>query len=165
MYISERISEIKDYFKEMQIKTVENRPVVYVVVDFPYGWIIDDKVEEKYNVTVLKQNGSYVFACDSVDGENCVFDAIIYCVTKMKDAIERSTLLKEKVNELKDIFADETIPINSLRDLKFSYNEIGIVDFELHKDKNDESIGMTEPYSSENEKTNNKKKDEEQINE
>jgi hypothetical protein len=83
----------------------------------------------------------------------------------MKDAIERSTLLKEKVNELKDIFADETIPINSLRELKFSYNEIGIIDFELHKDKNDESIEMTEPYSSENEKTNNKKKDEEKINE
>lgn len=158
MYISERISEVGEYFKEMQIKTVDNVPVVYVVVDFPYGWIIDDTVEEKYNVTIVKQNGSYVFACDAIDGENCVFDAISYCITKMKNAIERSKLLKEKVSELKDLFSDETIPIKSLRELKFSYNQLDVLDTQTNN-KQCKDIDYSCETIEKND-SNNKKKEE-----
>ena len=52
MNIKNRIKEIKEYFKEMQIVTIEGEQIIYVVVAFPNNWIIEPDIEEKYNVVI-----------------------------------------------------------------------------------------------------------------
>ena len=52
MAVKDRINKINPYFKEMQIITIDNKQVIYVVVEFPNGWVIADDLEEKYNITI-----------------------------------------------------------------------------------------------------------------
>lgn len=47
---------------------------------------------------------------------------VLTWITKMKEALERSRLLTEKVNELTSIFSDESIPLDSLRNLRILCN-------------------------------------------
>lgn len=124
MAISERIESISSYFKEMQVTTVDGNTLIYVVVRFPERWIVDESVSEKYKVLVQRgaEPGEYYFCGDIADGEDSVFDAVEYSVTKMKEALERSRLLTEKVNELTSIFSDESIPLDSLRNLRILCN-------------------------------------------
>ena len=125
MDIKDRINKLGGYFKEMQITSLNNMHVIYVVVRFPNGWIVDESVEEKFNVTV--DNGGskneYYFCSDIENGEDHIFDAIEYCITKMKDAIERAQMLSEKTKELKDMFEDETIPLSKLKALSFTFSD------------------------------------------
>ena len=125
MTIKERIGKIKEYFKEMQIVTVDGEQIIYVIVNFPYGWVIDESIETKFDVTV--QEGEYTtefyFATNIDNGEGKIFDAIEYNIEKMKDAIERAQLLKAKIAELKEIFQNDNISIGKLRTLKFTWDE------------------------------------------
>ena len=41
MGIKDRIKKLGNYFKEMQIVTLDGKQVIYVIVNFPYGWVID----------------------------------------------------------------------------------------------------------------------------
>ena len=92
MSIAERIKKIEPYFKEMQIVTVEKEPVIYVVVEFPYGWVIDEELESKFNITIStgEYNGEFYFCSEIKNGEENVFDAIEYNI----GFLERSTLTK-----------------------------------------------------------------------
>ncbi len=122
MEIKDRIAKLGSIFKEMQITNVDGAQIIYVVVSFPQNWIIDDDIEEKFNVTVRNNPsvpGEYYFIAEISVGETPLFDAIEYNINKMKAAIERSTLLNEKMKELRDIFEDESITIEELRTLKF----------------------------------------------
>lgn len=125
MLIKERIEKIKEYFKEMQIVTIDNEQIIYVIVNFPFGWVIDENIEAKFEVTV--QEGEYqtefYFATNIDNGENRVFDAIEYNIEKMKDAIERAQLLKTKIAELKDIFQNDNITLSELRTLNFTWDK------------------------------------------
>lgn len=125
MLIKERIEKIKEYFKEMQIVTIDGEQIIYVIVSFPYGWVIDETIETKFEVTV--QEGEYptefYFATNIDNGENKVFDAIEFNIEKMKDAIERAQLLKTKIAELKDIFQNENIKLDELRSLNFTWDK------------------------------------------
>lgn len=125
MSIKERIEKIKEYFKEMQIVTIDGEQVIYVIVNFPYGWVIDEMLETKFDVSV--QEGEYptefYFATSIDNGENKIFDAIEYNIEKMKDAIERAQLLKTKIAELKDVFQNENITLDELRSLKFTWDK------------------------------------------
>lgn len=125
MTIKERIKKIKDYFKEMQIVTMDGEQIIYVVVNFPQGWVIDEMIETKYDVTV--NEGEYptefYFATNIDNGEERIFDAIEYNIERMKDAIERAQLLRTKIAELKDIFQNEDITLPELRSLKFTWDK------------------------------------------
>lgn len=126
MNIKERIKKISEYFKEMQVIDVDGVQTIYVVVKFPNGWKIDNTLEEKYKTIVEvgnEPNEFYFFT--ELENEENVFNAIEYNIEKMKDAIERATLLKQKINELKELFQDESISIQTLRTLNFKMeNEI-----------------------------------------
>ena len=125
MTIKERIKKIHNYFKEMQIVTVDGEQVIYVSVLFPHGWVIDEKIEEKFNVTVNEgtYRNEFYFATEIDNGEDKIFDAIEYTIEKMQDAIERAQLLKNKITELREIFQNENISIGKLRTLKFTWDE------------------------------------------
>lgn len=132
MTIKERIKKIKDYFKEMQIVTMDGEQIIYVVVNFPHGWVIDEMIETKYDVTV--NEGEYptefYFATNIDNGEERIFDAIEYNIERMKDAIERAQLLRTKITELKDIFQNEDITLPELRSLKFTWDKKIVDTFE-----------------------------------
>lgn len=149
MSIKKRIEDIKEYFKEMQIVTMDDEQIIYVVVHFPHGWVIDEMLESKFNVSV--QGGEYVnefyFATNIDNGEDVIFDAIEYNIEKMKDAIERAQLLKTKIAELKDIFQNDNININKLRTLKFTWDEDVLLEdtikAEIFVPDNDAIAGIT----------------------
>ena len=125
MEIKERIKRISNYFREMQVTTVNNKQVVYVVVQFPKGWIIDDDIEDKFNVTISEGTNfnEYYFCADIETGEDAVFDAIEYNIEKMQDAIERAQLLAEKTKELRLLFENDTISLSQLKTLKLTFDE------------------------------------------
>lgn len=143
MKIKDRIDRIKTYFKEMQIVTIEDKQVVYVIVAFPNGWVIDDKITEKFDVAVQRgeYSGEYFF-CGEIDkGEELVFDAIEYNIERMKEAIERAQLLSEKTLELRRMFEDESITISQLRTLRLQYDEgVNIVIPKKNEKENKEEV-------------------------
>lgn len=118
-----RIGKIKQYFKEMQVTTVEDANVIYVVVMFPPKWIIDDEITEKYDVSVMngKEVGEYYFCAEMGVGFDKVFDAIDYCIGVNKDAMERAQIFQEKIAELKEIFGDGTRTVSELKTLTFTF--------------------------------------------
>lgn len=127
MDIKDRIKKLGKYFQGMQIVTTDDgSQVIYVVVKFPYNWIIDDELEKKFGVTVAQGNSAeeYYFCTDIDSGEQILFDAIDYNIDKMKEAIERAQLLSKKTTELKALFENETVTIEELRTLKFTYDKI-----------------------------------------
>ena len=115
MEIKERIKCISEYFKEMQIVNVDNTQMIYVVVKFPRGWEIEHNLNEKFStiVEIGNEPDEYYFFTE-LDNEYKVFDAIEYTIEKMKNAIERANLLKDKILELKSIFQNENITIEKL---------------------------------------------------
>jgi hypothetical protein len=123
MSIKERIENIKEYFDEMQIITVDGVQVIYVLVTFPNGWIIDPTLEAEYNITIGEGriNGEYFFSTEMANGEEVLFNAINKNIKKMKAAIERAELLKAKTAELKDIFTNEDNSLEYLRTLNFTF--------------------------------------------
>lgn len=125
MEIKERIKRIANYFREMQVTTVNGKQVVYVVVQFPKGWIIDDDIEKKFNITISEGTNfnEYYFCTDMETGEDVVFDAIEYNIEKMQDAIERAQLLAEKTKELRLLFENDNITLSQLKTLKLTLGE------------------------------------------
>lgn len=152
MDIKERINKLGTYFHKMEIVTIEDKQIIYVAIVFPNGWIIDSDLEEKYNITVERDSyGTYYFATEIENGVDTVFDAIDYNITKMKDAIERSKLLSEKTLELKRLFENEEIPVESLRNLTFKYdNSVNDVIKLSKKKKKDEAETETNNKDIEN---------------
>lgn len=125
MEIKDRIKKLGSYFKEMQIVTVDGEQVIYIVVNFPRGWVIDDEIETKFNISIMDGEipDEYYF-CGSIDlGQDVLFDAIDYNIEKMKSAIERAQLLASKIKELKGMFENEDISLEKLRSLKFVMDE------------------------------------------
>ena len=118
-----RIDKIRQYFKEMQVTTVEDTNVIYVVVVFPPQWKIDDEVIQKYDVNVMdgKDVGEHYFCAEMSIGFDKVFDAIDHCIGVNKDAMERAKIFQEKITELKEIFANGTTSIEELRTLEFTF--------------------------------------------
>lgn len=124
MELKDRISRISEYFANMEITNIDGKQVIYVGVQFPKGWIIDDEINEKYKVSVIEgTDGNQYFACDIEDGIDNVFDAIDYNIAKMKDAIERARLLTEKTMQLKELFEDENNTVAALKTLRFEFDK------------------------------------------
>lgn len=125
MNIKERIKKISEYFKEMQIVTVDGEQIIYVVVAFPKGWTISDQLEEKYNITIERghNQNEYYFSADIDTGEEEIFNAIDDNISIMQEIIERAQLLRDKTFELKEIFQNDNISIDKLRTLKFTWDE------------------------------------------
>ena len=108
----------------MQVTTVENTNVIYVVVVFPPKWIIDDEITEKYDVRVMNgkgEEGEFYFCAEMGVGFDKVFDAIDHCIGVNKDAMERAQIFQEKIAELKEIFGNGTNTIEELRTLEFVF--------------------------------------------
>lgn len=126
MEISDRIKKISKFFETMQIVPgEEGRQLIYVIVTFPPEWPVDEEGAAKRNVTVAAGTGAgqYIFCTDIDTGEQAIFDAIDENIEKMKDAMERARLLKEKTKALREMFEDESIPVSRLSTIAFTMSE------------------------------------------
>ena len=129
MDVKERINNVKDYFRGMQVQTLDGSNIIYVIVQFPSTWIIDDEIPNKFGVSVGSGNdyrGQYYFCAEMEKGFDVVFDAIEYNVNKMLTAQERAKLFRMKTEELQSLFEDESISIDSLRTLEFTFKTVKI---------------------------------------
>lgn len=124
MDVKDRIEKVKEYFKGMQVFQTDNGNIIYVVIQFPNKWIIDDEITNKFGVSVAKGNdypGQFYFCVEMEKGFDVVFDSIEYTINKMLAAQERALLFKKKTEELQNLFMDESIPLESLRGLEFNF--------------------------------------------
>ena len=123
--IEKRIAALGRFFQGMQVANDNSgNSLIYVTVAFPDNWIIADEITTKYGVTVLRGEGyDYYFACELAKGFEPIFDAIEYNIKKMRQAQERAELFRSKTTELQALFADESIPLEKLKSLTFSYNQ------------------------------------------
>ena len=119
MKLDERIEKIKPYFALFNVSAEDG--AAYVVVKFPQTWALPDGkgLQEAYNVQVAPMQNGLCFVTELSNGAECIFDALDYVIEFNKRAEERKTLLLEKAEELKKIFASE--PIDKLRTLKFVF--------------------------------------------
>lgn len=119
--VSERIKKIAPYFKGMQVEESNGEQVIYVMVSFPPRWIIDESIKDKFDVSVADDGQVFYFCASLAQGFDVIFDAIDYNIEKMKTAQERAALFRQKTQELQNLFSDESITIESLRTLDFTY--------------------------------------------
>lgn len=122
-----RIEKIISYFKEMNIVDTGNGQLgVYVIVEYPDNWVVDNEIIESKFQVVVKRDNEYlgrnriIYFTDMGVGEEKIFDAIEYSIVKMKETIEKAQLLANKTIELKRLFEDENIPIEQLRQVAIS---------------------------------------------
>lgn len=123
MDVKDRIEKVKPYFRSMQVETVDNQSIIYVIVAFPPKWIIDEEIPNKFGVSIGQGSapGEFYFCVEMEKGFDIVFDAIESNITKMLTAQERAQLLRQKVTELQELFMDENVSIETLRTLEFKY--------------------------------------------
>jgi len=120
--IKDRIKALGDYFNEMKVATGENgEEYIYVTVVFPHEWVLDGRTLEKYNVECSTENGLTYFWTDLDTEFSTVFDAIDYNIKVNKEAQEKVVLFNQKINELRQIFADEDNDIEKLKTLEFTF--------------------------------------------
>lgn len=122
--MEERIKNLEGYFEEFNI----TEGIIYVKVKFPNKWQIPDSalLTEHFAVKVANDSDkkySYYFFGELGNGVENVFDAIDFTIMFNKDIEEKTTLLTQKVNELKDLFASRTL--DELKNLKIEivYNK------------------------------------------
>lgn len=121
MDIKERIEKLGSYFSSMNVAAENN--IIYVLVAFPKGWGVSEVTEHNFSVKAVRDEipGYFYFFADMSVGFAKIFDAIEYNIRFNEEAQAKVTLLKAKIEELKNIF--ETEDINTLNTLEFKYKK------------------------------------------
>lgn len=148
MGIKERIEKLGSFFISMNLSAENN--IIYVLVNFPKSWGCSEITEHNFNVKYVRDEmpGQFYFFANMEIGFDKIFDAIEYNIAFNQDAEAKVNLLREKINELKDIF--ETEDIETLKTLEFKLKKKKT----KKKNTNDEKDGCFEncPESIENNK-------------
>ena len=147
MNIQERINNLGDYFKGMQVSS-ENG-IIYVTVAFPRGWACSEVTEHNFNVKAVQDEnpGVFFFFTDMTVGFDKIFDAIEYNIKFNEEAQAKVNLLREKIEELRNIF--ETEDINVLKTLEFKYKKKTIKTPKPKKENNKPVIETVEETNEE----------------
>jgi hypothetical protein len=121
MNIKERIERLGIYFNSMNVAAENN--IIYVRVQFPKGWGCSELTEHNFSVTAVTDEipGYFYFFANMDVGFDKIFDAIEYNILFNEEAQTKVTLLREKIEELKNIFENEDI--NTLKTLEFKYKK------------------------------------------
>lgn len=121
MNIKERIENLGMYFHSMNVAAENN--IIYVRVQFPKGWGCSELTEYNFNVKAVKDEipGYFYFFSDMERGFDNLFDAIEYNINFNEEAQAKVSLLKQKIEELKEIFENEDIKV--LETLEFKYKK------------------------------------------
>ena len=100
--IKDRIKKIEPYFKGMQVDEADGEQIIYVMVNFPPKWIIQDDTPDKFDVSIGREDTLYYFCAKLEQGFDIIFDAIDYNIAEMKAALERSQIFRQKMAELQE---------------------------------------------------------------
>lgn len=148
MNIKERIKRLGTYFNSMNIAAENN--IIYVLVSFPQGWGCSEVTEHNFNVkTVRDENpGYFYFFADMEIGFDKVFDAIEYNIKFNEDAQAKVALLRNKIEELKNIFEQEDI--QTLETLEFKFKKKTTKSPKSKKTEQQTNIQEQEEFESNN---------------
>ena len=148
MDIKKRIEKIGNYFNSMNLSS-ENG-IIYIRVHFPKGWGCSEVTEHNFNVKSVQDEipGYFYFFADMEIGFDKVFDAIEYNIQFNEEAQAKVKLLREKIEELKDIFENEDI--NILKTLEFKYKKRKLKKIN-EQDLNSSSLQVNNEEINENE--------------
>jgi hypothetical protein len=96
---------------------------IFLTVNFPQDWKINDKILEKHNVKVMPTEDyeGYYFAATLDVGIDSIFNAIDDTITFNEVAGIKKALFLEKVSELQRIFEEE--PLDVLQTIEFKYKK------------------------------------------
>lgn len=122
MNVQERINKISDYFVSMNV--VANDNVIYVLVRFDKGWTCSELTEVNFNVktTIVADQPYHYYFFSTMDvGFDRIFDAIEFNIRLNTETQEKVNLLRQKIEELKNIF--EVEDIKTLSTLEFKYKK------------------------------------------
>ena len=119
MDLKYRIDKIKPYFVSFNVVAEES--AAYAIVRLPKNWTIPDKAALKANfkVEIAPTQDGILFATEISNGPECIFDGLDYVIDFNKKVEERRGLLDEKIKELGNLFATETL--DKLKTLKFVF--------------------------------------------
>lgn len=119
MGINERIEKIKPYFVSFNVMASEGAS--YVLINLPLKWQLPDTAQLKKIFKceiVRKEEGVYIVTELENDTE-LLFNAADYIIDFNKNLEIRTQLLNEKIKELREIFATETI--EKIKRLEFTF--------------------------------------------
>lgn len=121
MNLKDRIEKLNTYFDSMNVSAENN--IIYVRIAFPKGWGISEVTEHNYNVRAIRDDipGYFYFLAEMEIGFDKIFDAIEYNIKFNEEAQIKVNLLREKIEELKNIFEEEDITV--LKTLEFKYKK------------------------------------------
>ena len=116
MELNERINNLGKYLISFNI--VDGW--AYAIVKIPPAWSVPQTIEE-IGVETEKdaKTGGIIFFTQLTNGVEAVFDGIDFVIELNKNLAEKKALMKEKAEELSELFASE--PIEKLRTLKFTF--------------------------------------------
>lgn len=145
MNIKERIERLGMYFHSMNVAAENN--IIYVRVQFPKGWGCSELTEYNFNVKSVTDEipGYFYFFANMEIGFDKIFDAIEFNIQFNEEAQAKVSLLREKIEELKDIFENEDI--NVLKTLEFKYKKKKPKSIKVQKAVTEESKEIVEPVS------------------
>lgn len=145
MNIKERIERLGMYFHSMNVAAENN--IIYVRVQFPKGWGCSELTEYNFNVKSVTDEipGYFYFFANMEIGFDKIFDAIEFNIQFNEEAQAKVSLLREKIEELKDIFENEDI--NVLKTLEFKYKKKKPKSIKVQKTVTEESKEIVEPVS------------------
>ena len=119
MTLNDKIAKLGSRFKKMNIA----EGIIFLTVNFPQDWKINDKILEKHNVKVMPTEDyeGYYFAATLDVGIDNIFNAIDDTITFNEVAGIKKALFLEKVTELQRIFEEE--PLDVLQTIEFKYKK------------------------------------------
>lgn len=160
--MQKRIENVKEYFVAFNI--AEN--TAYAQLRFPTKWDVpsNEILEENFNTrSAIENDGSVYFFSDMSNGIMNVFDAVDFTIEYNKDLEEKSELFREKIEELKQIFATKTL--EELRNLTISVKEVTTLPWKKSEkgDKKERKRGKDKPQIKEDEKVVNNEVSENEV--
>lgn len=160
--MQKRIENVKEYFVAFNI--AEN--TAYAQLRFPSKWDVpsNEILEENFNTrSAIEGDGSVYFFSDMSNGIMNVFDAVDFTIEYNKDLEEKSELFREKIEELKQIFATKTL--EELRNLTISVKEVTTLPWKKSEkgDKKERKRGKDKPQIKEEEKVVNNEVSEKEV--
>lgn len=118
MALSDRIEKLKPYLLVYNVSIEDG--VQYAVLRIPEKWSIPtEEIDKAYGVKVRKIDGGICFLADIEAGQDSLFDSLDYVISLNIKLEERVSLLKQKVDELKEIFMKEDL--EKLRTIEFVF--------------------------------------------
>lgn len=132
-----RINNIIEYFRGFNIAD----GIAYIHVTFPKTWQLPNNniLNNEFKTNVASDNTGIYFFTKYENGINIVFDAVEFTIDFNKDLEEKTSLFKDKVSELKELFMQEKLDV--LKTLQFKFTKKKTTKKKISNndlDKNDE---------------------------